>query len=252
MMSTSRLTAGIGIAALAGSVLLAGCGDSAEPAPGTTGAAGVAAPRLDPSQTPNAGAGMLADTRPVTREEVEQLGYTMGSDDAAIHVIEFSDFGCGYCRRFHEDTFYPLVEEYVETGQVHWRFIPFNVGMFPNADEALASGLCGADQGKVQEMGDQLFAKQREWKASGDVSGVFETAARAAGLDMEEWAACMEEDRFAGVAATHTSIARRAAVRGTPTFFIDGYPVSGALPLETFREVFQSILSEREGATTGE
>ena len=70
---------------------------------------------------------------------------------------------------------------------VHWRFVPFNVGMFPNAEEALNSGLCGGAQGKILEMGDQLFERQRAWKAAGDVSQVFSDAAVAAGLDM---AAC--------------------------------------------------------------
>ena len=224
---------------------MAACSDGPEQTPGGTISQGIAPPRLDPSQTvAPSGAGRLADQRPVSRGEIESTGYTWGSDDAPIHVVEFSDFGCGYCKQFHLETMRPLFAEYVESGRVHWRFVPFNVGMFPNADDALSSALCGGDQGKVLEMGDALFERQREWKGSGDVSAVFTQAARDAGLDIETWSACVEEDRFAELALTHTNMARRLGIRGTPTFFVDGYPVPGALPLETFREVFESILEE--------
>jgi len=228
----------------AAALTLTACSDRSETTPGSTMSEGVAPPRLDPSQLPSSGAGLLADQRPVSRGEIESTGFTWGSDDAPIHVVEFSDYGCGYCRQFHLETFSPLFAEFVESGRVHWRFIPFNVGMFPNADRALSSGLCGGDQGKVLEMGDALFERQREWKATGDVSGVFEESARAAGLDMDAWTACVEEDRFATEALNHTNMARRLGIRGTPTFFVDGYPIPGALPLETFREVFESILEE--------
>ncbi len=236
--------------AVAALTLLAACSDGRDASAGTTVAENIPAPRLDPTQSrAPADGGPLADRRPVTREEIETAGYTWGSDDAPVHVVEFSDFGCGFCRQFHEETFYPLLEEFVETGQVHWRFVPFNVGMFPNAGPALAAGLCAAEQGKILEVGDALFGSQREWKVSGDVSAVFERSARSGGVDMGEWAACIESRRLEPLAARHTNLARRLAIRGTPTFFVEGYPVQGALPLETFRELLRSVLDDlRTGA----
>ncbi len=244
--STNRLTA-LTTAAL---LLTVACSDGGDAGAGTTVSENVPAPRLDPAQNrAPSGPGLLADRRPVTREEVEAIGFTWGSEEALVRVIEFSDFGCGVCRQFHEETFYPLMEEFVESGQVLWRFVPFNVGMFPNADGALDTGLCAGEQGKVLEVGDALFASQREWKAPGDVSAVFERAAAASGLDMEAWSECIESGRLEPVAARHTNIALRLAVRGTPTFFVEGYPVQGALPLETFRELLRSVVSDLSAPT---
>ena len=63
------------------------------------------------------------------------------------------------------------------------------------------------------------------------------------------WTQCMEEQQLSAVAVVNTNMARRLGIRGTPTFFIDGYPVPGALPLETFREVFDQLLEDRAAAS---
>lgn len=230
---------------LLSALLLFGC--SAEPeanAPGTTGSAGIAPPKLAPGSTPPPG---IAAATP-TRSEVEALGYEYGDMSAPIHVIELSDFGCGYCKRFHDETFPVLLEEYVNTGKVHWRFIPFDVGMFPNAQGALNAGVCAGEQGQIHEAGQLLFNRQKEWKRSGDVSDDLLSIVTAGGVDTAVWSECMETGRQRADAAANSAMARRLGVRGTPTFFIDGYPVQGSLPLETFREVFESVLNDLPAA----
>ncbi len=230
---------GTGLVAL---LFIAGCGaDQPKSAPVTTGSAGIAPPQLDPNAAPPSGPGP-------TRAEVESLGYAYGDNAAPIHVIEMSDFGCGYCKKFHEEVFPVLLEEYVNTGKVHWRFIPFDNGMFPNAQGALNAGVCAGELGDIHEAGRQLFSRQKEWKRAGDVSADLLAIVTDAGVEPQAWSECIETGLHADRAAAFTTMARRLGVRGTPTFFIDGYPVQGALPLETFREVFESVLSERATA----
>ena len=55
---------------------------------------------------------------PAQEFTLAEIGFDFGSADAPIAVVEFSDYGCGYCRRFHTETFPTLMEEYVETGKV--------------------------------------------------------------------------------------------------------------------------------------
>ena len=223
-------------------LLMAACGgEDSAPEPVTTGTAGIAPPQLDPNAAVPAGPGP-------TRAEVEALGYAYGDSGAPIHVIEMSDFGCGYCKKFHEEVFPVLLEEYVETGKVHWRFIPFDNGMFPNAQGALNAGVCAGELGNIREAGLQLFSRQREWKRAGDVSADLLAIVTDAGVEPAEWSDCIETGVHADKGAAFTRMARRLGVRGTPTFFIDGYPIQGALPLETFREVFESVLTERATA----
>lgn len=186
----------------------------------------------------------------MSREEVERLGYTWGDDAAPIHVVEFSDFGCGYCKQFHEEAFSELLAEFVETGQVHWRFVPFNVGMFPNADGALKTAECAGAQDRILEASDALFARQREWKNGDDAEGTFQSIARDIGVDVGAWQQCMDEGTRTDRTAANTNVARRVGIRGTPTFFVDGYPIPGALPLDNFRAIFRQLLADRSEPAT--
>ncbi|MEZ4417395.1 MAG: thioredoxin domain-containing protein [Gemmatimonadota bacterium] len=220
------------------------CG-SGEAAPGTaltTAQAGVPAPVLDQP---------LAQPEP-ERIDISDLGHVRGNPEAPIQVVEFTDFGCGYCKQFHDNTWGTLERNYVDTGKVFWRTVHFNVGMFKNAQDAAVAGECAFAQGGQQrwdEMRVGLFAAQREWKGTDDAGPIFERVAREAGLDASAFQACMgnrdveEPVRFAN------DVARRAGVRGTPTFYVNGYPVQGALPLEAFSEFFDRLLeAEAEGA----
>ncbi len=235
----------LGVLAIAVAVAACGGGEVPADAPGTTGGAGIAPPRLDPNAAPRATLGGA----PPTRSEVETLGYEYGTQDAPIHVIELSDFGCGFCKVFHDETFPTLKAEYVDTGKVFWRFIPFDVGMFPNATNALQAGVCAGEQGLILEASQLLFNRQNEWKRSGDVSAELLAIVTAGGVNPVTWTECIETGRLNQEASANTAMARRLGVRGTPTFFVDGYPIQGSLPLETFRQVFESVLTDR--ASTG-
>lgn len=61
------------------------------------------------------------------------IGYDRGSVTAPVVIIDFSDFGCPYCGQFSLETYPALEREYVTTGKVLFKYVPFLVGMFPHA-----------------------------------------------------------------------------------------------------------------------
>lgn len=179
--------------------------------------------------------------RPNRRIPLDELGYDLGDPDAPVKLIEFSDFGCGYCRRFHEEVWPVLEREYVETGKVYWKYVPMILGIFPNAMEAAQAGECAGEQGRFREMQDRLFAEQGTWKGSGDAESALEGIAEQVGLDMPRWRRCIAEGIQDDRIRAGTQVSQQAGVRGTPTFFVVGYaPIPGALPLELFREVLDT------------
>lgn len=177
---------------------------------------------------------------------VTELGYDEGARDAPVHVVEFSDFGCGYCRKFHLETASTLREEYVETGMVRWKTIPFVTGLFSHSRQAARAAECAARQGRYAPMAHRLFEDQPTWKPSDDPGPHFRDYAREAGLDLDRFDACVVEGRGAERVEGANRAAAQLGVRATPTFFIDSYPVQGALPLEIFREVLDARLEGRE------
>lgn len=190
------------------------------------------------SRIPDAQPGVTpGQERPI---DVASLGFNRGTDEAPVRVVEMSDYGCGYCRRFHQETWPTLHEEFVESGKIQWKFLPFVSGMFENSPVATEAAECTLEQGEAtfMSMHDRLWNDQAEWKNSGDPHAVVRTFAQGAGADMDEWDACMASDRRTQRVLAGTALARQLGVRGTPTFFVVGYPpLQGALPLETFKLV---------------
>lgn len=179
--------------------------------------------------------------------DVSSLGHTVGSPDAPIQVIEFSDFGCGYCRKFHMETYPTIHEEYVETGKVAWKYIPYVLGIFPNGVESARIGECAIRQGGFPRYSQRLFQDQDAWKEESEPLDVFVRLAREEGLDAERLRTCYEERRPEARVQQNIEIGRRVGIRGTPTFLVQGQLVSGALPLEAFREIFDGILARGDG-----
>jgi protein-disulfide isomerase len=177
--------------------------------------------------------------------DIDALGYNEGSPDAPVRVLEFSDFGCGYCRRFHEESYPVLVQEYMDAGKVQWKYVPMVLGMFPNAIEAARAGECAGEQDEFAVMRDLLFERQPEWKRSDDPDPLMDGYAREVGLDMERFGQCVAEGWQDERIQDGTQLSRQVGVRGTPTFFVVGYaPIPGAIPLDLFRAALDTVYAE--------
>jgi protein-disulfide isomerase len=199
----------------------------------------MAAPRRAPVA---AGAGptpLVEAAEPPPDVPLEELFHELAEPGATVTVVEFSDFGCPYCGTFERGTFPALRDEFVATGKVRWRFVPFVLGMFPNGLEAMRAATCVAEQddNAFWAMHDTLFAKQDAWKGSRYPDQLFRSYAVVAGADGDAFTECYEAPRSSDRATAANALANRSGVRSTPTFFVNGTMVQGALPLEEFRRV---------------
>jgi len=179
--------------------------------------------------------------------DVATLGFDSGEDDAPIRVVEMSDYGCGYCRKFHLETWPVLLEEFVATGKVEWKFLPFVNGMFENSPAATTGAECVLEQGDALfiPMNESIWENQREWKSAGEPEPILRGWAEEVGADMDRYDSCVSEGRRDGRMAAANALSRQLGVRGTPTFFLVGYPpLQGALPTETFTQVLDMVYEE--------
>ena len=181
-------------------------------------------------------------TRPPS---ISEMGYNFGSAEAPVKVLEISDFGCGYCRRFHQETFPTLLSIYVDAGYVEWKFIPFVLGMFPNGLEAATAGECAGEQDKFYSMQDRLFAEQRGWRDSEEPYAFFSTLAAEEGLDVQRFDSCIQGGWRETQVRDNIRLGQQAGARGTPLFLIDGRQLPGAVPLEDFRAILDAALTQR-------
>lgn len=171
------------------------------------------------------------------------VGYDVGDPAAQVVLVNFSDFGCPYCAAFARETYPALEREYVRTGKVYFKYVPFVMGMFRNAAHAARAAECAADEGQFWPMHDRLYVTQAEWKSSvSPYEQAFRLDARALGIDAERFRACYVERRTDARTATATELADRLRIRATPSFFVNGRLVEGALPLAQFREVLDGAI----------
>lgn len=89
----------------------------------------------------------------------------LGSAEAPVTMVEFSDFECPFCQQFHTTTFASLKAKYIDTGKVRYIYKDFPLtNIHPHAQRAAEAAGCMTAQGKFWEYAEVLFANQAEWK----------------------------------------------------------------------------------------
>ena len=174
-----------------------------------------------------------------------------GNPDAPITIVEFSDFQCPFCARFHIQTLPSIFEEYIDQGKVKLVFRDFPLSsIHPNALPASMAAQCANDQNKFREMHDMLFEKQSEWSrlSADSASSVFSKYAAAIHLDQVEFDSCLTSAKYTAEIQNDLNDGREYGVTGTPGFFIGndqlGYvSLKGAQPFESFKKIIDAQLN---------
>ncbi|CAN5270444.1 thioredoxin domain-containing protein [soil metagenome] len=174
------------------------------------------------------------------------VGFDRGSATAPVVLIDFSDFGCPYCGEFTLKTYPEIEREYVTTGKVFFKYVPFIVGMFPHSAEATRAAECAAEQGKFWPMADHVYEAQKEWKRSDDARLLLTTIAGGIGADTSVLSRCISDRHTDARTTRATTAANDIGVRVTPSFVVDGRPIEGALPLAEFRKVLDAAIMVRK------
>ncbi len=170
---------------------------------------------------------------------VTEADHIRGDKNAPVTIIEYSDFECPYCERFHP-TMLQVMDEY--KGQVRWVLRHFPLSFHPNANEAALASECAAEQGKFWEMGDKLFENRT---ALGDE--LYATLASDLGLNTADFDDCMANEEYADKIEAQAQAGAAAGVSGTPGSFVidkDGnaIPIKGALPFSSVAAAIDSVL----------
>ena len=161
----------------------------------------------------------------------------IGPIDAPITIVEFGDFQCPYCKQFHEQTLTSLLETYPNQIKFVFKNFPLSV-MHPQAEISAQAAMCANEQNKFWEMADKLFANQENLTETD-----LKTYTAEIGLVTEDFNNCLDNLNYSNVIAKDVADGTEYGVSGTPTFFINGILVAGALPLTSFQEIIDPILS---------
>lgn len=184
----------------------------------------------------------LADALPSTVTGVPVVtadDHIRGDENAPVTIIEYSDFECPYCERFHP-TMLEVMEKY--DGKVRWIFRHFPLSFHPNAEPAALAAECAGEQDKFWEFADKLFENR---DSLGD--DLYTKLATDLGLNLGTFNECYTTEKYKDKIASQAQEGGAAGVSGTPgSFVIDGdgnaIPIKGALPFASVAAAIDSAL----------
>lgn len=160
-----------------------------------------------------------------------------GNAAAPITIIEFSDYQCPFCARVNP-TLAKVRETYGDKVRIVFKDYP--LPNHPQALKAAEAARCAGEQKKYWEMHDAMFANQRAL----EVPALKQTA-RAIGLDGTTFDQCLDSGKFEATIRAGSALGDEMGVNSTPTLYINGRTVMGAMPFENFKQVIDEELAKK-------
>jgi protein-disulfide isomerase len=181
----------------------------------------------------------------ITKANVSIEGaYTMGSKDAPLTMVEFTDFQCPFCQRFHVQTFADLKKNYIDTGKLRFVSRDLPLDFHPNALQAAQAGRCAGEQGQFWAMRDRMNANPEKL----DMASLAEYALDLK-LNVANFRSCIDSGKYKNAIRSDSQTAEKIGANGTPSFVlgkstpdgVDGELIIGALPYEVFDQKLKAL-----------
>ncbi|MCG8349100.1 MAG: DsbA family protein, partial [Chloroflexales bacterium] len=168
---------------------------------------------------------------------------TMGDPAAPVTIVEFSDYGCLFCRLYTLTTFPEIKTKYIDTGQVYYVHKDLPVVSL-RGDLAAQAAECAGQQDRYWDMHTKLFIEPAEW--DGTIAQALESFRRYAAaleLDAARLEQCVAEGDYAATVERNVSEAQALRLNGTPVFFINQKLLIGAQSIEAFHPILDAELA---------
>jgi len=199
----------------------------------TDGTDQVAAGDNNAAKQPADGAA-AGDNKPVDIK-VASTDHIRGNKNAKVTIVEFSDYQCPFCSRFH-DTMKQVMAKY--PNQVRWVFKHFPLdSIHPYARKAAEAAECAGEQNKFWEYSDAIYANQTSLNTE-----YLSTAAKNVGLNVKKFETCLSDGKTTAKVNADFQQGQGAGVRGTPGSFINGQSIPGAVPFEQIEGMIKPLL----------
>ena len=161
--------------------------------------------------------------------------YFIGPADAPITIVEFSDYQCPFCRRWHDEVYEPLLAEYPGQIRLVYRHFPLT-SIHPDALSAAEAAMCAGEQDAYWPFHERLFGSE--------TLGIntYMQYAQDLALNMTTFEACINNHTYQQAIQKDSDFAVNLGIRSTPTFFINGKAHPGALSIDDMAKAIDPYL----------
>ena len=175
-------------------------------------------------------------------------GYSLGRSDAALTLVEYTDYQCPFCRQFHDTTFQQLKKNYIDAGKLRFVSRDLPLEFHNNALTAAQAARCAGEQDQFWQMRDILIANSTNLGQDAIL-----TYAQQLALDMNGFRLCLDSGKYFAEIQRDIAEAGSAGIYGTPTFVlgrtsegaIEGIRIVGAQPYGAFHRIISEYSSKR-------
>ena len=165
-----------------------------------------------------------------------------GDPNAKVTVIEFADLRCPFCEQWFKNIEPKLMSDYVNTGKVKYYFRNYAF-LGPSSTLAAEAAECANEQGKFWDFHDYMYKNQPD---ESDISMFtvdnLSQIAGTLGMDQSQFQSCLSSHKYSKAVAKDLSDGQAAGVSGTPTTFINGVALVGAVPYDQFKQQLDAAL----------
>jgi len=190
-----------------------------------------------------------AEEEQAIKAKLNLEGFVMlGSKEAPLTIVEFTDYQCPFCQRFHTTSFGDLKKNYIDTGKVRFYSRDLPLDFHPNAMRAAQAARCANEQGQFWKLRDVMEANPNKL----DMDSLLADAADLK-MDVNAFRACVESEKYKNAVQTDVMEAMKIGASGTPTFVIgkstpdgvDGELMVGAQPYPLFDQKLKELGSAK-------
>ncbi|MCV0366991.1 MAG: DsbA family protein [Nitrosopumilus sp.] len=168
----------------------------------------------------------------------------MGDPNAPITILEWGDYQCTFCYKFHQNTLDIIYEEYIKTGKVKLVFKDFPLN---GSDSFLAAeaAYCADDQEKYWEYHDELYNNWGGERTGWITRESLDKFAQTVNLDLDEFNKCLDEKKYQNKVITLHEFGKEVGIDATPSFLVFNdnkiIKIRGNQPLEVFLKTFAEL-----------
>ena len=180
----------------------------------------------------------------LTKENLIKGSTLMGSPNAKITIVEFGDYQCTFCYKFHDETMKKITDEYIKTNNVNFIYkdFPLNGKQSILASEAV---YCAQKQNKFWEYHNTLYTNWGGENTGWITENVLLGFARDLEMNLDDFSQCLGNSEFRQKVLDNEQFGREIGINATPSFLIfndnEIYRIIGAQPFEKFEQAFQKL-----------
>jgi len=185
------------------------------------------------------------DSKKITSSKLVENGSPiMGSHNAPITILEWGDYQCTFCYKFHQNTLDIINEDFIKTGKVKIVFKDFPLNGFDSKLAAEAS-YCAQDQEKYWKYHDELYknwgGERTGWITRESLAKFAETV----NLDVEKFNKCLDDHKYENKVDLLYAFGKEIGIDATPSFLVFNdqkmIKIRGNQPLEVFLKTFDEF-----------